>query len=276
MPDRDIYQAIIAAQDAGETVALATVIRTRGAVPRRAGSRMLIFADVRFLGTIGGGEMEKRVIDEAKKAIETGESSVTAYDFVDPNAGDVGVCGGTMEVFLEPLTPEPTVVVIGCGHVGKAVAALAKWLGFRVVVTDDRPEYCNPDFIPDADVYLPVPAAEVFKRIPKTRQTYIVSVTRGVSVDLDLLPPLLDSPVPYIGSIGSRRRWAVTAQKLREMGVSEAQLARVHSPIGLELNAETPEEIAVSIMAEVIMVMRGGTGEQMKLELPRSPEGRKG
>jgi xanthine dehydrogenase accessory factor len=190
---------------------------------------------------------------------------VTSYDFVDPNAGDVGVCGGMMEVFLEPLTPEPTVVVIGCGHVGKAVAHLAKWLGFRVVVTDDRAEFCNPDFIPNADAYLLAPAAEVFQRIPKTRQTYIVSVTRGMSVDLDLLPPLLDSPVPYIGSIGSRRRWAVTVQKLREMGVTEAQLARVHSPIGLELNAETPEEIAVSIMAEIVMLRNGGTGQPMAM-----------
>lgn len=271
MSDREIYRAIIDAQDAGETVALATVIRTRGAVPRRAGSRMLIYPDGRFLGTIGGGEMERRVLEDAKKAIETGESRVSSYDFVDPKAGDVGVCGGNMEVFLEPIMPEPTLVVIGCGHVGKAVARLAKWLGFRVVVTDDRPEYCNPNFIPDADVYLPVPAAEVFDHIPKTRQTYIAAVTRGMAVDLDLFPSLLNSPVPYIGSIGSRRRWAMTAQALRERGVTDEQLVRVHSPIGLELNAETPEEIAVSIMAEVIMVMRGGTGEPMKLELPPQP-----
>ncbi|GAB4464732.1 MAG: XdhC/CoxI family protein [Anaerolineae bacterium] len=275
MPDRDIYQAILAAHDASEPVVLATVVRTRGAVPRRAGTHMLIYEDGRFLGTIGGGEMERRVIQEARNAIETGEGSLFAYDFVDPEAGDVGVCGGTMEVYVEPLLPEPTVVVIGCGHVGKAVATLAKWAGFRVVVTDDRAEFCNPDFIPDADVYLPVPTADVHTHIPKNRWTYIAALTRGSQVDQELLPPLLDSPVPYIGCIGSRRRWAVTAEALRERGVTEAQLARVHSPIGLELNAETPEEIAVSIVAEIIMVMRGGTGERMKMELPPAPERRK-
>ena len=274
MADRDIFQAIIEAQDAGESVALATVTRTRGAVPRRAGSRMLIYPDGRIVGTVGGGEMERRLIQEAVEVIEVGEGRVASYNFVDPSAGDVGVCGGTMEVFLEPILPQPTLVVIGCGHVGKAVASLARWLGFRVVVTDDRAEYCNPDFIPDADEYLHVPAGEVFKHIPRHRQTYIASVTRGMNVDLDLFPQLLDSPVPYIGSIGSRRRWAVTAQALRERGVTEEQLARVHSPIGLELNAETPEEIAVSIMAEIIMVMRGGTGEAMKMTLPPTPEQR--
>ncbi len=269
MADAEIYQAIVAAQEAAEPVALATVVRTRGAVPRRAGSRMLVYPDGRILGTVGGGEMEQRVIQDAHRAIQDGQPRVLAYDLVDPETGDPGVCGGTSEIFVEPLLPDPVVLVVGCGHVGQAVAALAKWAGFRVAVSDDRAELCSAEHIPDADIYLPVPADEIAQHIKLGRMTYIVAVTRGTDVDVLLLPALLESDVPYIGLIGSRRRWLTTVEALRAQGVAEDRLARVRSPIGLELNAETPEEIAVSILAEIIMVMRGGTGAVMQLVPPQ-------
>ncbi len=270
MADEEIYRAIVAAQEAGEAVALATVIRTRGAVPRRAGSRMLVYPDGRILGTVGGGGIEQRAISDAHAAIEDGQTRVNAYSLVDPDSGDVGICGGTSEIFIEPLLPDPIVLVIGCGHVGKAVAALAKWVGFRVAVSDDRAEFCTPDIIPDADIYLPVAPDALAQHIVINRQTYIAALTRGVDVDVELLPALLESPAPYIGLIGSRRRWSMTVQGLQARGVTPEQIARVRSPIGLELNAETPREIAVSIMAEIIMVMHGGTGAVMKIT-PSAP-----
>jgi xanthine dehydrogenase accessory factor len=169
-----------------------------------------------------------------------------------------------VEVFVEPILPPALIVVIGAGHVGKAVVHLAKWLGFRVAVSDDRAEFCNPETLPNADAYYPVPMAELTNQLKVTPQTYIVVTSRGSSVDAAGLPGLLDSNAAYIGVIGSKRRWLTTVKALKENGVAEEKITRVHSPMGLELNAETPEEIAVSIMAEILMLKDKGTGKMMK------------
>ena len=171
-----------------------------------------------------------------------------------------------MEVFVEPVQARPTLVVVGGGHVGRAVVHLASWLGFRVVLSDDRPEHASADSVPGADVYLVGPLTELPQRLPITPDTYVMLTTRGVPVDVDGLPALLESPAGYIGVIGSRRRWEVCARELAARGIPAEQIARVHSPMGLELNAETPEEIAVSMLAEIIQIRRGGTGERMAHE----------
>ena len=163
--------------------------------------------------------------------------------------------GGTVHLFVEPLLLAPTLVVIGCGHVGKAVAELAKWLDFRVVVADDRAGYATPEQMPGMDAYVEAPPAELVARLNVTPRTYVVAVTRGVDIDRDFLPALLATETPYIGLIGSRRRWTATAEILAALGIKD--LSRVHTPVGLELNAETPKEIALSILAEVVMIMRG-------------------
>lgn len=259
-----IYAAIADLERTGDSGALCTIIRSRGSTPRHQGSKMLVYADGRFTGTVGGGEIESRVIEEALAAMQDGQTRLLSYDMVNPQEGDPGVCGGTVEVFVEPVLPRPLVLIIGGGHVGKAVAHLARWLNFRVAVSDDRVEFCTPEANPDADLFLPVSMAEIPQQLKITPQTHIVLTTRGVSVDIAGLPALLDSPAAYLGVIGSRRRWSLTRKALLEAGVPEAHLDRVVSPIGLELNAETPEEIAVSIMAEIIMLRNGGTGRPMR------------
>ncbi|RPJ22126.1 MAG: hypothetical protein EHM33_24465, partial [Chloroflexi bacterium] len=160
--------------------------------------------------------------------------------------------------------PPAMLVVIGAGHVGKAVVHLAKWLGFRVAVSDDRPEFCTPESTPGADAYYPVEMGKLPEHLKINKQTYVVITSRGSNVDAEGLPSLLESKAAYIGVIGSRRRWITTVKALKEKGVPEEKIARVHSPMGLELNAETPEEIAVSIMAEVLMLKDKGTGKPMK------------
>ncbi len=241
----------------GKPCALVTVIRTSGSVPRHAGSKMLVDMQGALLaGTIGGGMMESRVLHAAAQAIRTGKTLTMTETLVDPASGDAGVCGGTVEMFIEPLLTSPTLIVAGAGHVGRALIHLANWCGFRTVITDDRVELCNPQSCPDADVYLPGALAEQLAQIELTAQTYIALVTRGFPIDVVVLPMLLKSPVAYIGVIGSKRRWATAKQALLAQGVSEADLARVHAPIGFEIQAETPEEIAVSIAAEMIGVMR--------------------
>jgi xanthine dehydrogenase accessory factor len=156
------------------------------------------------------------------------------------------------------------VVVIGGGHVGKAVAHLAKWLGFRVAISDDRVEFCSPEVNPDGDEYYACPMAELPLQLSITPHTYLVLTTRGNNVDIAGLPALLETPADYIGVIGSKRRWSETVKSLNEVGITDDQLKRVHSPIGLGIGAETPEEIAVSIMAEILMLKGGGSGQQMK------------
>ncbi len=265
----ELLPELLAAQSRGEAVVLATVVKARGATPRQPGAKMLVYADGRLRGTIGGGEMEARVVEAARGIFTDGKPRVVAYTLVDPAAGDPGVCGGEMEVFLELYLPPPTVFVVGCGHVGRAVAELAHWLGYRVVVTDDREELVSAENIPHADVYLPGPIELALARHRITDQTYITVVTRNVNVDRQVLPHLVQTAAPFIGVIGSRRRWEITRRRLLEDGMAEAELARCHSPLGLELNAETPEEIAVSILAEIIMLRRQGSGERMS----RKPAG---
>jgi len=227
---------------------------------------MLVFPGGRIEGTVGGGDLEHRVIQAALQVLQDGRPRKLSYSFRDLERGDVGVCGGEMEVFVEPVQSRPTLVVVGGGHVGRAVVHLASWLGFRVVLSDDRPEYATAEAAPGAEAYRLGPLAELTREIEITPNTYVMLTTRGVPVDVDGLPPLLESPAAYIGVIGSRRRWEVCAKELAARGVPAEQIARVHSPMGLELNAETPEEIAVSMLAEIIQIRRGGTGERMSHE----------
>lgn len=258
-----VYRLISECLSRGDAAVLCTIVASRGSTPRRVGSKMLVFADGRIEGSVGGGEMESRVVAAALDALADGESRLVQYNLTDPGRGDPGVCGGTLEIFVEPIQPEPTIVVAGGGHVGKAVVHLAKWLGFRVVLTDDRPEFCTPEAVPGADEYFSGPLSRLPEQMAVTPFTFLVLTTRNVMIDVEGMPALFKTPASFIGVIGSRRRWATTREKLAALGVSEEQLARVISPMGLELNAETPEEIAVSIMAEVVMVMRGGDGGRM-------------
>lgn len=258
-----IYQALTELERANQAGALCMVVRSQGSTPRHTSTKMLVYPDGHILGTVGGGELERRVIEEAKQAIQDGHPRFLTYNMVDPQRGDPGVCGGQVEVYVEPINPKPMIVVLGAGHVGKAVAALAHWLGLRVAVWDDRPELCNNENIPDADQYIVCPIQELPDYLKLNNQCYLVLTTRGADLDIHGLPVLLEQPVAFIGVIGSRRRWATTRKNLLEKGVKEELLQRVTSPIGLELNAETPEEIAVSILAEIIMLRNGGHGGRM-------------
>src|SRR5215208_1991981 len=261
-----IYQALSELEKNNEFAALCTVVKSEGSTPRHVGSKMLVYPNGKFIGTVGGGEMESRVIKSALQTLQSGNAQTLSYTMADPARGDPGVCGGTVEVFVEPILPPAIIVVIGAGHVGKAVVHLAKWLGFRVAVSDDRPEFCNPDSVPGADAYYPVEMGKLAEELKINKRTYIVITSRGSSVDAQGLPTLLDTDPAYIGVIGSRRRWLTTVKALKEKGVPDEKLAKVHSPMGLELNAETPEEIAVSIIAEILMIKDRGTGKQMNVK----------
>ncbi|MDX2076122.1 MAG: XdhC family protein [bacterium] len=263
--DNAIIQALSQAQQAGDAVALATVISTQGSMPRHAGSKMLIRADGTTLGTIGGGAMEALVIQAGLHALMSNTPTLETYTLNDLVDGDPGICGGTAQIFIEPYNPPKTIIIIGGGHVGVAVAGLAHWMGYKVILSDDRPEFCNPTLITGLAGYVVCIPQELPQYVTIDAQTIIVAVTRGLPIDLALLPALLATPARYIGVIGSKRRWMLTLKALRDSyPLTDDDLSRLYAPIGLEIGAETPKEIAVSILAEIIMYQRGGTGASMR------------
>lgn len=258
-----VLKALADLPRSGTAAALCTIIRAKGSTPRKAGAKMLVYEDGSIIGTIGGGEIEARVIEEALASIQTGESKILSFDLIDPQKGDPGICGGTQEVFIDPLEQPQDLIVIGGGHVGRAVVHLGKWLGFRVVLSDDREEFCTPENAPGADEYIHCQLEELTERYEFSPQSAIVLATRNNQVDIQGLPDLLEVPSAYIGIISSRRRWKLTRAELVKSGIKEEDLDRIKVPIGLDIKAETPEEIALSILAEVILAKRGGSGKAL-------------
>ena len=199
----DVFRALSQAQQDNTPVTLVTVIETRGSIPRHAGSKMLVYPDGAIVGTIGGGLMESRVIEEALLAQQEVTPRVRQYTLNDIDSGNVGICGGTATMFIEPIGIAPTLLVIGGGHVGKALAQLGKWAGYRVALSDDREVFCNPTYLAGLDEYIVCPPADILEHTAISARTFIAAVTRGLPVDRRLIPALLRTDAAYIGLIGS-------------------------------------------------------------------------
>ncbi len=258
--DERVLRELSDAIQNGEPVVLATIVATSRSVPRHAGTKMLVYRDGRLTGTVGGGEMESRVIEEARGAFVTRRPQLLDYALVDPARGDPGVCGGEVQIYLEPYMPAHTILVIGGGHVGRAVVDLADWLGYRTIVIDDRPERMTEADMPNAGERLVGSITDMLAGVDVTEDTSVAVVTRSVDKDAEAIPLLLKTPARYIGVMGSDRRWREVQSKLAEAGLDESALERLHAPIGLDINAETLEEIAVSILSEIIR-LRGAPAE---------------
>ncbi len=240
----------------GHSVVLATIVATEGSVPRHVGTKMVVHADGSLVGTIGGGKVEDAIRLDALDALHRNEAGLRRYALQQPERGDPGVCGGTMTVYLEPYMTPPTVFVIGAGHVGKAVVDLAHWLGYRTVVVDERSEMVTEEAIPLADIRFAGTVADALAAHPVSETTSVVVVTRSHELDAQITPLLLETPAGYIGVMGSKRRWEETRRVLEASEAPVGTLDRIHHPIGFQIGAETVEEIAVSIMAEVIASSR--------------------
>jgi len=253
MRDREeaIYQAALDAVRCGQPVALVTVVEALGAAPREPGAKMLVHADGRTVGTVGGGASEAWAIDQARDALTEGCPRLLERTTDE-------VCGSTMRFFVDVLLPPPTLLIVGAGHIGQAVASIGAWLGYRIVVLDQREELVSTDRFPDADVRLSGPLDEESGAVPLTDRTYVVLVTPHHSPDEQAMSVLAKHPVAYVGLLGSSRRTEATFARAREIGVSETFLEQVHTPIGLDIHAETPREIALSILAEITAVRRVG------------------
>jgi xanthine dehydrogenase accessory factor len=253
----DYYEEILKLRSEGRRGALATIVTAKGSTPREVGAKMLIYEDGKFLGSVGGGCMEAEVWQEAIKVMEEDKPKILHLDLTGRNAEDVGmICGGVMDIYLEPITPAPRVYIFGGGHISLFVSKISSMVGFQVVVIDERPQFANKERFPEADEVLAEDFEMVLPKLKVNRSSYLVIVTRGHAYDQEVLDWALGQEVRYIGMIGSRVKIHTVYDNLKGKGIKPEQLQRVHAPIGLDLGALTPEEIAVSIVAEMIKVRR--------------------
>ena len=219
---------------------------------------MLVFPDGRTVGTIGGGCYENDAFWKAREALVTGRSALLHYELNDDFAQENGlVCGGQMDVHIDPLEPTPRLFIMGAGHVGWHLGRLAIDAGFRVHVVDDREKFANPERFPGAEAVIAEPIPEWLHRSEIPASAYVVVVTRGHTHDLDAMRSLAARDLKYLGLIGSRAKVSRIFARLLEEGMPQECLTRVHAPIGLDIGAVTPAEIAISIIAELVAIRRG-------------------
>jgi xanthine dehydrogenase accessory factor len=235
-----------------------TIVRAQGSTPQRTGAKMLVFADGRTVGTIGGGCYENDAFWKAREAIASGRPALLHYELNDDFAQENGlVCGGRMDVHIDPLAPDPRLYIIGAGHVGWHLGRIAAEAGFRVHVVDDREKFANPERFPSAEEVVAEPIPEWLERTDIPASAYVVIVTRGHQHDLGALRTLVARDLKYLGLIGSRAKVARIYAALAAEGLAVETLEHVHAPIGLDIGAVTPAEIAISILAELIATRRG-------------------
>ena len=253
----DIYQEILKITAEGEEAALATIVSASHSTPRGVGTKMLVKANGSIMGTIGGGNVENETIKEALNVIKTGKPKRLHFSLVPrPGEDTAMICGGEMEVFIEPILQAPTLYLFGGGHISLALAKIAKLVGFKVVAIDDRAEFANPERFPEADLVLAEDYEKAFRKLKIDKSSDIVIITTNHKSDELVLGWALGTPGKYIGMIGSKTKFKTLSSHLLAKGITQKQLDAVHTPIGVEIYAETPEEIAVSIMAEIIKVHR--------------------
>jgi len=254
----EILREALKRVNSGETIALVTVIETKGSTPREVGAKMLVSKDGLIAGTIGGGITEARAIEEAQQALRERKGRLLAYNLTKEEAAlDEGaICGGEMKIFIDILQSKEEVLIFGAGHIAFCVSKLAKMVGFKVIIIDDRKEFANQDNFPEADEIIAEDTEKALTHLKITQSTYIIIVTRGHLKDEEVLGSVIKSGAKYIGMIGSRKKNATVFQNLEGQGITAEELKKVHTPIGIDIKAQTPEEIAVSIIAEIIQIRR--------------------
>ncbi len=253
----DIYERIVELRRAGRRAALATIVKRLGSTPRKDHAKMLILDDGTSVGSVGGGCVEAAVWEAGRTAIAEGRAQLVRYELNDDDAENEGlICGGTVEVFVEPLLPDPKLVILGAGHLGRAISDIVQPLGFQVTVVDDRDSFVTPARFPGAKVACQ-PFESGLGAFNVNAHTFILIVTRGHRHDQVALEHAIQTPARYVGMVGSRRKIALLVNNLLAKGYSPDAFRRLYAPIGLDIGSETPEEIAVSVAAELIALQKG-------------------
>ena len=255
----DLYREIVRLSEAGEPAVLVTVTAVDGHTPQVVGAKMIVRPDGSISGTIGGGRVEHEAIARAKEALEAEKPRLVTYRL----KAELGMCcGGQMELFIEPLLPAERLLVFGAGHVGCALGRAASPCGFELLVIDERPDWNTVERFPFARRHLVMPHDDALAELELKGRDYVVIATHNHDFDREILSSVIGTDAGYIGMIGSSRKVKKVFKELRLEGVDEALLARAHAPIGLDISAETPEEIAVSILGELIRHRRQMSSEK--------------
>jgi xanthine dehydrogenase accessory factor len=260
----DLFEEIVKMRRAGRRAALATIVHTNGSIPSYESSRMLVREDGSIAGTIGGGCVEAEVWAAAKEVMQKEAPRKMIFNLNNEASYDNGlICGGTLEVFVEPILPQPVVYLFGGGHVSTAVAKSASAAGFGVGVVDDREAFANKERFPWAQEIF-TNYEDAFKEISPNASSYLVVVTRGHKEDMRVLAWAVRTEARYIGMIGSKRKVLSVYKALENDGYKAEEFERVYAPMGLEIGALSPEEIAVSIVAELVAVRRNAAAAAHK------------
>ena len=260
----DIYEEIVKLRNEGRRGAVATIVNVRGSIPSFKTAKMLVRDDGSIVGTIGGGCVEADVWQAARQVMEQERPRTLSFNLNQDPKYDTGlVCGGTLEIFVEPILPRAQLYIFGAGHVSLSLYRVAKDAGFDVIVIDDRETYANRERFPAAQEIIAEDYDQATAKLAPDTSAYIVIVTRGHRDDMRILRWAVQTKARYIGMIGSKRKTIAVFRELVKEGLPTNLFDRVHAPIGLDIGAVTPEEIAVSIAAELIAVRR-----QVERELP--------
>jgi len=271
----DIYEEIIRLRREGRNSALATIINTQGSIPSFITAKMLIRDDGSIVGTIGGGGAEWEIIRVAREVIEREKPVTVSFDLNKQPGLDAGmVCGGSLEIYVEPLVAAPTLYIFGAGHTGRATYQVARPAGFDVVVIDDRPAFANRQNYPEARDIVVADLDAAMAQLAPTPASYILILTPSHLSDMRVLRWAISTPARYIGMIGSKRKVTGIFHELQKEGCRAEHFKAVHAPVGLDIGAQTPEEIAISILAEMVACRRRSKAAlpHLGLAAPDEPE----
>jgi xanthine dehydrogenase accessory factor len=253
----DVYEELVQLRRSGQKAALATIIEVTGSIPSFQSAKMLVREDGSMVGTIGGGCTEAEVWTAAREVMETEKPKMLSFNLGQDAAYDQGlICGGQLNVYVEPVLPIPSCFIFGAGHISKSLSKIATLSGFRTIIIDNRETYANHERFPEAAEIHAGEYEDVFPKLNANESSYFIIVTRGHKDDMRVLRWAIMQPARYIGMIGSKRKTIEVVKHLRREGIPVEKFARLHGPMGFEIGAVTPEEIAVSVVAEMIQRRR--------------------
>jgi xanthine dehydrogenase accessory factor len=268
----DVFDELVRLRALGQKCALATIVEVRGSIPSYESAKLLVREDGSMLGTIGGGCVEAEVWNAAREVLDTEKPRRLKFSLGQDAAYDNGlICGGQLDVFVEPVLPVPTAFIFGAGHISKSLATVVTLAGFRAVVIDNRESFANRDRFPDAAEVHAAEYEEIFPQLAVHETSYVIVVTRGHRDDMRVLRLAIGSPARYIAMIGSRRKVLNVVRELEKEGIARPDLERIYAPMGLDLGAISPEEIAISVAAEMIAVRRNPAGRWRSLSMSVFP-----
>ncbi|MBZ5635669.1 MAG: XdhC/CoxI family protein [Acidobacteriia bacterium] len=253
----DLYDEIVRLRKLGQKCAVATIVQVNGSIPSFESAKILVREDGSFLGTVGGGCVEAEVWNAAREVIETEKPRHLSFSLGQDAAYDEGlICGGQLNIFVEPVIPQPRAFIFGGGHVSKGISKIATLAGFSTSIIDNREAFANTERFPEAEATYAEEYEDVFAKLPVNSSSYIIIVTRGHRDDMRVLRWAVNTPAKYIAMIGSKRKTISVVHELEKEGIPREAFDKVFAPMGLEIGAEMPEEIAISVVAEMIAVRR--------------------